>query len=360
MNAYENVKATLKARSATWLVTGAAGFIGSNLVEALLKLNQIVIGLDNFSSGHRHNLAQVRDAVGRAKWSRFRLVEDDIRSLDACREACRSAQFVLHHAALGSVPHSVEDPLAAHASNSTGFLNMLLAARDSRVERFVYASSSAVYGDHPAQVKTEPEIGRLLSPYAATKYVNELYAQTFARCYGLESVGLRYFNVFGPRQDPHGAYAAVIPQWVASMLGNEPVCINGDGHTTRDFCYVEDVVQANILAATVTSPDAVNEVYNVAVGGSTTLLELFEMIRSLLETRYPHVRGLCPVYRDFRPGDVRLSQADIGKAMRLLSYRPAWSVRDGLAHAIDWYAANLPPPQAKAGRAAGLRSMVRH
>ncbi|MCI3950628.1 MAG: nucleoside-diphosphate-sugar epimerase [Burkholderiales bacterium] len=343
MTDYENTLSALRERPRTWVVTGVAGFIGSNLLEALLRLNQKVVGLDNFSSGHRHNLAQVKDAVTREQWGLFRLMAEDVCSVDACRQACSAAHFVLHHAALGSVPRSMEDPAAAHHSNATGFLNMLVAARGAEVERFVYASSSAVYGDHPAEVKTETDVGRLLSPYAATKYINEIYADTFVRCYGLSSIGLRYFNVFGPRQDPEGAYAAVIPQWLASMIRGEPAFINGDGETARDFCYIDDVVQANLLAATVGSPDAVNQVYNIAVGGRTTLNELFAMIRSLLEALYPHLRDLQPVYRDFRAGDVRLSQADITKARALLGYQPQWRVKAGLAEAIDWYVANFVP-----------------
>jgi len=342
---YEEVQERIRTRPRTWLVTGVAGFIGSNLLESLLRLDQKVTGLDNFSAGSPSNLTQVKDAVTESQWRNFRFIEGDIRSLGACRRACRSADFVLHQAAVGSVPRSIADPIASHNSNVTGFLNVLLAARGAGVSRLVYAGSSATYGDHPGLPQVEPVIGRLLSPYGLTKYVNELYAEIFARCYGFASIGLRYFNVFGPRQDPQGAYAAVIPKWVASMIRNDPVFINGDGETARDFCYVENVVQANLLAATVEDPAAVNQVYNVALNEKTSLNQLFEIIRSLLEPKYPHLRDLHPVCREFRAGDVRLSQADISKAVRLLGYRPVWRVRQGLAQAIDWYVAKLAPPR---------------
>ena len=338
---YDSVVERIRARPRTWLVTGVAGFIGSHLLEALLRLDQRVVGLDNFSLGKRENLAEVRGAVSAAEWMNFRLVEGDISVLDTCRRACRSADIVLHHAALGSVPLSVEDPLRAHGSNVTGFLNMLVAAHGAGVSRFVYASSSAAYGDHPAPVKTEADTGRPLSPYAVTKCANELYADVFARCYGFDSIGLRYFNVFGPRQDPNGAYAAVIPAWVAAMIRGEPVYINGDGKTIRDYCHVDNVVQANLLAATTANSAALNQVYNIAVGARTTLDELFELIRLSLEPRYPGLRGLRPRYREFRLGDVRVSQSDIGKARRLLDYVPAVGVRQGLARAVDWYSATL-------------------
>jgi len=348
MTAYEKVQEHLKSHPRTWLVTGAAGFIGSHLVEILLKLDQDVVGLDNFSTGSHDNLDQISALVDEARWRGFRFIEGDIRSLDTCRRACRGVEIVLHQAALGSVPRSIEDPLGAYESNVTGFFNMLLAAHGAGVSRLVYAGSSATYGDDPALPKLEARIGRPLSPYAATKYVDEICADVFARCYALESVGLRYFNVFGPRQDPNGAYAAVIPKWIASMLRNEPVFINGDGEITRDFCYIDNVVQANLLAATVTAPAAVNQVYNVALNESTSLNQLFTMIRSLLEWRYPHVRGLRPIYRDFRQGDMLVSQADIGKATRLLGYRPAWRVRQGLEGAIEWYIANVRPEKQSA------------
>ena len=337
MAVYEKALERIRTRPHTWLVTGAAGFIGSHLLEALLKLEQRVIGLDNFSLGNRGNLAEVRDSVSNSQWKNLRFVEGDIRSLDTCRRACHTVDFVLHQAALGSVPRSITDPVATHDTNVTGFLNMLAAARGAGVSRFVYASSSATYGDHPALPKVESRIGRPLSPYALTKCVNELYAGIFAHCYGIGSIGLRYFNVFGPRQDPNGAYAAVIPRWIASMIRGEPVFINGDGETARDFCFIDNAVQANLLAAMVDDAAAVNQVYNVAVNAKTTLNELFEMIRLLLEPRYPHLRDLRPSYREFRSGDVRFSQADIGKAQQLLGYRPAWRVGEGLAQAIDWY-----------------------
>ena len=343
MARYEEAQERIKASPRTWLVTGVAGFIGSHLLEALLKLDQRVIGLDNFSTGARGNLAQVHDAVAAGQWRNFRFIEGDIRSLDTCRQACRSVDLVLHQAALGSVPGSIADPIGAHESNLTGFLNLLVAARDAGVSRFVYAGSSATYGDYCGLPQVERAIGRPLSPYGLTKYVNELYAEIFARCYGFGSIGLRYFNVFGPRQDPNGAYAAVIPGWIACMIRNEPVFINGDGETARDFCYVDNVVQANLLAALVDDPAAINRVYNIALGEKTTLNELFAVIRSLLEPRYPALRDLRPIYRDFRPGDVRLSQADTGKARHLLGYRPAWRACDGLARAIDWYVERLAP-----------------
>jgi UDP-N-acetylglucosamine 4-epimerase len=341
MTRYDQVQTRLRATPRTWLVTGAAGFIGSHLLETLLKLDQRVIGLDNFSTGSRNNLEQVKQAVTEGQWENLRFVEGDIRALDTCRRACRSVNLVLHQAGLGSVRRSIADPIAAHDSNTTGFLNMLVAAHGAGVARFVYAGSSATYGDHPALPRVESEVGRPLSPYAATKFVNELYAGTFARCYGFDSIGLRYFNVFGPRQDPNGAYAAVIPKWVAGMIRNEPVHINGDGETARDFCHVDNAVQANLLAALADDPAAVNQVYNVALGERTSLNELFELIRSLLKPRYPRLRDLRPVYREFRAGDVRFSQADIGKAERLLGYRPLLRVREGLARTVDWYVASL-------------------
>ncbi|HET7595753.1 MAG TPA: SDR family oxidoreductase [Burkholderiales bacterium] len=341
MSTYERVLTSLRDRPRTWVVTGVAGFIGSNLLEALLRLDQRVVGLDNFSTGRTANLAQVKRAVTPAQWASFRLIHGDIGTFDTCRDACERADVVLHHAALASVPHSLEDPIAAHRANASGFLNMLIAARDSDAARFVYASSSAVYGDDPSGKKVEHRTGRMISPYAATKYVNELYADVFARCYALQCVGLRYFNVFGARQDPDGPYAAVIPQWLIGMLRGEPVYINGDGQTVRDFCYIDDVIQANLRAATVEDPEALNQVCNIAAGSETTLQALFEMIRSLLERRCPHLRGLRPGYREFRAGDVRHSQADIAKARRLLGYEPRWSVQEGLARTIDWYAANF-------------------
>ncbi len=341
MTRYEQVQTRARAAPRTWLVTGAAGFIGSHLLETLLKLDQRVIGLDNFSTGKRANLEQVRQAVGEGQWKNLRFMEGDIRELDTCRRACLSVNLVLHQAALGSVPRSIADPITTHDSNITGFLNMLVAAHGAGVARFVYAGSSATYGDHPGLPRVESEIGRPLSPYAVTKYVNELYAGTFARCYGFDSIGLRYFNVFGPRQDPNRAYAAVIPKWVAGMIRNEPVHINGDGETARDFCHVDNAVQANLLAALADDPAAVNQVYNVALGERTSLNELFELIRSLLEPRYPHLRNFRPVYREFRFGDVRFSQADLGKAKRLLGYRPLLRVSEGLARTVDWYVASL-------------------
>ena len=343
MARYEQVQTRIRATPRTWLVTGAAGFIGSHLLETLLKLDQRVIGLDNFSTGSRNNLEQVKQAVTGSRWQNFSFIEGDIRALDTCRRACRSVNLVLHQAALGSVPRSIADPITTHDSNITGFLNMLVAAHGAGVARFVYAGSSATYGDHPALPKVEAQIGRPLSPYAATKYVNELYAGIFARCYGLDSIGLRYFNVFGSRQDPNGAYAAVIPKWIAGMIRNEPVHINGDGETARDFCHVDNAVQANLRAALADDPAAVNQIYNVALGERTSLNELFELIRSLLEPRYPHLRNFRPVYREFRAGDVRFSQADIGKAKRLLGYRPLLRVSEGLARAVDWYVASLSP-----------------
>jgi UDP-N-acetylglucosamine 4-epimerase len=360
MHTYAALRARLQAEPVTWLVTGAAGFIGSNLVESLLNLGQHVIGLDNFATGKRENLAEVEGAVAPDRWKNFHFIEGDIRAPGDCRSACHGVRYVLHHAAQASVPQSIEDPVSCHDSNVSGFLNMLVAARDAGVSRFVYAGSSAAYGDAAGVPAREAETGRPLSPYGLTKYVDELYAELFARCYGLASIGLRYFNVFGPRQDPQGAYAAVIPLWVASMIQGQAVHINGDGQTTRDFCYIDNVVQANLLAAAVGEAAAVNQVYNIALGEGTTLNQLFETMRKVLESRAPHRRERRPLFRDFRPGDVRLSQADIGKAQRLLGYRPATQLQEGLALAIDWYARRLPAPQDAPGawpkRQAGARA----
>jgi UDP-N-acetylglucosamine 4-epimerase len=339
--AYEALKSRLRASPQTWVVTGVAGFIGSNLLESLLRLDQRVVGLDNFATGHRRNLDEVESLVGAEQWSRFRFIDGDIRDVDACHAACRDADVVLHQAALGSVPRSLADPLTTNAVNIDGFLNMLVAARDAKVGRFVYAASSSTYGDHPGLPKIEDRIGKPLSPYAVTKFVNELYADVFARAYGVKSIGLRYFNVFGPRQDPDGAYAAVIPKWIAAMIDGRPVSIYGDGSTSRDFCCVANAVQANLLAAAATDEAALNQVYNVAVGDRTTLNELYENLRGLLAPRYPHLQDARPAYTDFRAGDVQHSQADIGKAVALLGYAPKHRIGEGLKEAMDWYVHNL-------------------
>lgn len=334
--AYDLLKERLPREPRTWLVTGVAGFIGSNLLEALLALDQKVVGLDNFATGFQRNLDEVKGLVTPAQWDRFRFIEGDVCRLQDCRQACDGVEYVLHQAALGSVPRSLADPIATNATNIGGFLNMLVAARDAKVASFTYAASSSTYGDHPALPKVEAVIGKPLSPYAVTKYVNELYADVFARNYGFNCVGLRYFNVFGKRQNPNGAYAAVIPQWAGSMIDREPVYINGDGHTSRDFCYIDNAVQANLLAAANSLPENTNQVYNVAVGDRTTLNELFELIRRSLQAAgietNPH-----PVHRDSRAGDVRHSQANIDKARALLGYRPTHTIRQGIPLATGWY-----------------------
>ena len=323
-----------------WLITGVAGFIGSNLLETLLKLDQNVVGLDNFATGHQKNLDEVKSLVSAEQWQRFSFIEGDIRKVDDCHQACKDADYVLHQAALGSVPRSLADPIATNETNISGFLNMLVAARDAQVSSFTYAASSSTYGDHPALPKVEDAIGKPLSPYAVTKYVNELYAEVFARSYGFKSVGLRYFNVFGRRQDPDGAYAAVIPKWTAAMIEDDDVYINGDGDTSRDFCYIDNTVQANILAATTTSNEAKNQVYNVAVGDRTTLNELFNSIKSALaENNVKYDKE--PVYRDFREGDVRHSQADVTKAKNLLGYKPQFDISQGIDKAMPWYVKSL-------------------
>ncbi len=338
---YQKIQAELKAATRKWLVTGVAGFIGSNLLEKLLKLEQNVVGLDDFSTGKRKNLDEVKAAVSAAQWERFRFMEGDIANPQACQKVCEGADFVLHQAALGSVPASMADPARCHRVNVTGFLNMLTVARDAGVRSFVYASSSAVYGDDEDMPKTEGKIGVPLSPYAASKWMNEIYAGVFARAYGVRSIGLRYFNVFGPRQDPDGAYAAVIPKWIGALIKNSPVRINGDGETSRDFSFIENVVQANLLAATAKNAEAMNQVYNIAVGEQTTLNQLFEFLRAGLKRRDPSVVDSQPVYGEFRPGDVRYSVADISKAERLLGYAPTRGIRDGLEIAMDWYCENL-------------------
>jgi UDP-N-acetylglucosamine 4-epimerase len=332
---YNKIQQELFGNPKVWLVTGVAGFIGSNLLEKLLKLNQIVVGLDNFSTGHQHNLDGVKGLVSEEQWQRFRFINGDIRDYGTCEYAIKGVEYVLHQAALGSVPRSIADPITTNASNITGFLNMLQAAKEEQVKSFTYAASSSTYGDHPALPKVEENIGNPLSPYAVTKYVNELYAGVYARTYGFKTIGLRYFNVFGKRQDPNGAYAAVIPKWAAAMIKNEEIFINGDGETSRDFCYIENVVQMNILAATA-EDDAKDEVYNVAVGGRTTLLDLFNAL-SLALNNNNKIYTRKPIHRDFRAGDVRHSQADINKAATKLGYIPQYTIMDGIAKAIPWY-----------------------
>lgn len=339
MNRYEEIKKEILQNPKTWLITGVAGFIGSNLLESLLKLNQEVIGLDNFSTGHQHNLDEVENLVSKEQWSQFKFINGDIRNYDDCKLAVIDVDYVLHQAALGSVPRSIEDPITSNAANITGFLNILDAAKEEKVKSFTYAASSSTYGDHPALPKVEENIGNPLSPYAVTKYVNELYAGVYARTYGFKSIGLRYFNVFGKRQDPNGAYAAVIPKWTASMINGEDVFINGDGETSRDFCFIENTIQMNILAAT--APDEVkDEVYNVAVGDRTSLNQLYGAINEALSDLGAHV-SLKPTYRDFRVGDVRHSQADINKAKKKLGYSPEFPVLEGISQAMPWYQKRL-------------------
>lgn len=340
MTAYYNEQlALLKREPKTWLITGVAGFIGSNLLEHLLQIDQKVIGLDNFATGHQKNLDEVKATVSPEKWARFDFIQGDIRDLADCHQACQGVDYVLHQAALGSVPRSINDPITTNAANITGFLNMLCAARDAKVTSFTYAASSSTYGDHPALPKVEENIGKPLSPYAVTKYVNELYADVFAKSYGFKSVGLRYFNVFGKRQDPNGAYAAVIPKWTAAMIKGDTVDINGDGETSRDFCFIENAVQANILAS-LANDEAKNEVYNVAVGDRTSLNTLYSSIRDSLSDNNV-VFNKEPNYCDFRAGDVRHSQADISKAKELLGYQPEFRINDGIEKAMPWYIGNV-------------------
>jgi len=341
--AYISLLQQLARSPRTWLVTGAAGFIGSNLVETLLRCGQKVVGLDNFATGHAANLEEVREGLAPGVRRNFRFLKADITDLKACGKACKGVDYVLHQAALGSVPRSLIEPRAAHDSNVIGFLNLLMAARDAKVKRLVYASSSSVYGDQPDLPKHEDHLGRVLSPYATTKLMNEIYAEVFGRCYGIQTMGLRYFNVFGPRQDPDGPYAAVIPKWVAALLHGEPVFINGDGRTSRDFCYVANAIQANLLAATTPRRQALNQVYNVALNERTTLNELFRLIRGALARTYPDVARSKPVYREFRAGDVRHSQADITRAQDLLGYRPTHGLAEGLEAALAWYVAQARP-----------------
>jgi UDP-N-acetylglucosamine 4-epimerase len=359
MSELQKLKQSLSAARATWLVTGVAGFIGSNLLEALLRLGQTVTGFDNLSTGRKENLNQVRAAVGPGLWKNFRWTEGDIRDAALCRRVTRGQDYILHQAALGSVPHSLEDPVQTNDSNVNGFVKLLWAAKENGVKRFVFASSSAVYGDETTLPQRERKIGRCLSPYAASKRINELYADVFAGCYGLETMALRYFNVFGPRQDPNGAYAAVIPKWIAAMIQNEPVCINGDGSTSRDFCYIANVVQANLLAATTQNRRAVNQIFNIALGAQTTLNELFELLRGRLLLAHGHLRGFRPRYGEFRPGDILHSRADIGQARRLLGYRPTHNLEEGLDEALDWYVRDFSARRSSAGRQAQTAVLAR-
>ena len=335
MSRYKKVQQELQNKPRVWLITGVAGFIGSNLLETLLKLNQHVVGLDNFSTGYQRNLDEVMELVTPNQWENFRLIKGDIREYSACENAVKGVDHVLHQAALGSVPRSIGDPLATNASNVTGFLNILHAAKEEKVLSFTYAASSSTYGDHPALPKVEENIGNPLSPYAVTKFVNELYAGVYARTYGFKVIGLRYFNVFGKRQDPNGPYAAVIPKWTSAMIQGDDVFINGDGESSRDFCYIENTVQMNILAATAPE-EAKNQVYNVAVGDRTTLNDLYSWIKLALANNGIQITS-APIYRDFRAGDVRHSQAEIKKATINLSFHPQYRILQGIEEAMPWY-----------------------
>lgn len=339
MSKYDDVCKQLKSNPKTWLVTGVAGFIGSNLLETLLKLDQTVVGLDNFATGHRRNLDEVKDIVTKEQWQNFTFINGDIRDYDTCQKAVNGVDYVLHQAALGSVPRSIADPISSNAANITGFLNILHASKEEEVGSFTYAASSSTYGDHPALPKVEENIGNPLSPYAVTKYVNELYAGVYARTYGFRTIGLRYFNVFGRRQDPNGAYAAVIPKWTANMINAEDIYINGDGETSRDFCYIDNVVQINILAA-IAKDYAKDEVYNVAVGDRTTLNILYSTIKEALLNNNIKITNK-PIYKEFRKGDVRHSQADIEKAVKKLGYNPKFKINEGITKTILWYKKNI-------------------
>ncbi|ALE52212.1 MAG: Vi polysaccharide biosynthesis UDP-N-acetylglucosaminuronic acid C-4 epimerase TviC [Candidatus Ruthia sp.] len=345
MTKYEELQKHLKDNQSTWLITGVAGFIGSNLLEKLLILNQKVVGLDNFDTGHQHNIDQaIEDAnktTGKNLNSNFNFINGDIRELENCKKSCIGVDYVLHQAALGSVPRSIEDPINTNRANIDGFLNMLVASKDAKVKRFVYAASSSTYGDHPDLPKVEDKIGNPLSPYAVTKLVNELYAQVFAKTYGFKTIGLRYFNIFGKRQDPNGAYAAVIPKWVAAILNKEDVFINGDGETSRDFCYIDNTVQMNLLAATTDNNKATDQVYNVALNDRISLNKLYQMIEERLIQRIEGLKNKEPIYRDFRAGDVRHSQANIDKAQALLDYQPKYMISEGMDEAMDWYVDSL-------------------
>jgi len=345
MTKYEKLQKYLKSNQNIWLVTGVAGFIGSNLLEKLLILNQKVVGLDNFDTGHQHNIDQAIDdankATGEDCSNNFKFINGDIRELDDCKQACDGVDYVLHQAALGSVPRSIEDPINTNRANIDGFLNMLVASKDANIKRFVYAASSSTYGDHPGLPKIEDKIGNPLSPYAVTKVVNELYAKVFAKTYGFKTIGLRYFNIFGKRQDPNGAYAAVIPKWVAAILNKEDVFINGDGETSRDFCYIDNTVQMNLLAATTDNDEATDQVYNVALNDRTSLNKLYQMIEKRLIQKIQVLEKKEPIYKGFRVGDVRHSQANIDKARSLLDYQPKYTISKGIDEAIDWYVSNL-------------------
>jgi len=341
MTRYEQLQEHLKDNQSTWLVTGVAGFIGSNLLEKLLILNQKVVGLDSFDTGYQHNVDQAiqdaNDITGKDLSNNFKFINGDIKKLSDCKLACDGVDYVLHQAALGSVPRSIEDPIATNEANINGFVNMLVASRDAKVKRFVYAASSSSYGDNPDLPKVEHMTGNPLSPYAVTKIVNELYANVFAKNYDFKTIGLRYFNIFGKRQDPDGAYAAVIPKWVAAILNKEDVYINGDGETSRDFCYIDNTVQMNLLAATTDNEEATNQVYNVALNDRTSLTKLHQMIEERLIERVEGLEKKKPIYREFRSGDVRHSQASIDKAKKLLDYQPKYKISEGMDEAIDWY-----------------------
>ncbi|WPE17798.1 NAD-dependent epimerase/dehydratase family protein [Candidatus Thioglobus autotrophicus] len=345
MTKYKELQEHLKNNQNIWLITGVAGFIGSNLLETLLILNQKVVGLDNFDTGHQHNIDQAledaQQATGKDLSNNFKFIDGDIRELKDCEQACDGVDYVLHQAALGSVPRSIEDPINTNRANIDGFLNMLVASKDANIKRFVYAASSSTYGDHPDLPKIEDKIGSPLSPYAVTKVVNELYAQVFAKTYGFKTIGLRYFNIFGKRQDPNGAYAAVIPKWVAAILNQEQVFINGDGETSRDFCYIDNTVQMNLLAATTDNDKATDQVYNVALNDRTSLNKLYQMIEERLIQRTQGLERKNPIFRDFRAGDVRHSQANIDKAIELLKYQPKYKIEKGMDEAMDWYVKSL-------------------
>ena len=345
MTKYEELQEYLKNNQTTWLITGVAGFIGSNLLETLLVLNQKVVGLDSFETGYQKNIDEAildaNEIIGKDVSKNFKFIKGDIKSLNDCKQACNGVDYVLHQAALGSVPRSIEDPISTNEANIDGFINMLVASKDSKVRRFVYAASSSSYGDNVDLPKVENMIGNPLSPYAVTKLVNEHYASVFAKNYNFKTIGLRYFNIFGKRQDPNGAYAAVIPKWISSILNKKSVYINGDGETSRDFCYIDNAVQTNILAAMTENSDATDQVYNVALNDRTSLNELYRMIEDSLIKNVKGLEKKEPIYRDFRPGDVRHSQASINKAKELLNYEPQFRIAEGLNEAIGWYINSL-------------------